>query len=168
MSANARAGEQGADLSVGDGRDVDVVVTHFEDPQRLRWVLDSLAAQDDSSLRLHIVVADDGSATPPSVPDGVTLLRQANEGFRAAAVRNLGARAGSSPVVLFLDGDTVPTPGYCAAMVDALREASREAPGAGALVVGARRHADLSAVAARGDDVVSWCAGNRFRGTGRR
>lgn len=158
MNANARAGEQGADLSVGDGHDVDVVVTHFEDPQRLRWVLDSLAAQDDSSLRLHIVVADDGSATPPSVPDGVTLLRQANEGFRAAAVRNLGARAGSSPFVLFLDGDTVPTPGYCAAMVDALREASREAPGAGALVVGARRHADLSAVAARGDDVVSWCA----------
>ena len=45
MNANARAGEQRTDLSVGDGRDVDVVVTHFEDPQRLRWVLDSLAAQ---------------------------------------------------------------------------------------------------------------------------
>lgn len=158
MIGDSRRGERWDASSVGDVRDADVVVTHFEDEKRLRWVLDALAAQDDSSLHLHVVVADDGSATPPTVPDDVMLVRQANEGFRAAAARNLGARAGSSPFILFLDGDTVPTPGYCTTMVEVLRDASSKAPGVGALVVGARRHADLSAVAARGDDVVSWCA----------
>lgn len=133
--------------------DVDVVVTHYEDPQRLAWVLDALAAQTHPAERLHVVVADDGSRVAPPVPDGVRLLSQADEGFRAAAARNLGASAGRAPFVLFLDGDTVPEPGYVAAMVAAWQGAD---DGHGALVVGRRRHGDLSGVCAASRSVPHW------------
>lgn len=92
------------------------------------------------SERLHVVVADDGSPTLPDAPHVVT---QPDEGFRAAAARNLGAREGNAPLILFLDGDTVPEPGFVAAMVTAWHEASADARGCGVVVTGRRRHAEF-------------------------
>lgn len=133
---------------------LDVVVTHYDDPRRLAWVLDALAAQTYPEDLIHVVVADDGSPHPPRVRSEVAVVTQADEGFRAAAARNLGAAHGRSPYVVFLDGDTVPEPGWCAAMTAALTEADE---GRGALVVGRRCHADLGAL---GDDsVAAWVAG---------
>ena len=66
------------------------------------------------------------------------LVRQDDDGFRAAAVRNLGVAATTGDVLVLLDADTTPEPDFVERMV-ALPEALPEA-----LVVGRRRHADLA------------------------
>jgi GT2 family glycosyltransferase len=117
---------------------VSVVVTHYEQPEQLARTLHALGRQ---SLPPHeVVVADDGSAEPPSVPDGVTLVRQPDLGFRAAAARNLGARATTGEVLVFLDADTTPEPGYLEQLT-ALPALLPER-----LATGLRRHADLVGV----------------------
>lgn len=123
-------------LPVGPKPSVTVVVTHYEQPRQLARVLAALRSQTFGPL--DVVVADDGSAQPPVVPAGVRLVRQEDLGFRAAAARNLGAADSTSDVLLFLDADTVPEPGYVAALV------RRAAACPDVLAVGRRRHADLS------------------------
>jgi GT2 family glycosyltransferase len=125
--------------------DVSVVVVHYEDPDRLALVLAGLAAQTLRSDRFEVVVADDGSRVLPrlpALPFATRVVRQPDLGFRAAAARNLGVRATTAPLVSFLDGDTVPEPGYLRAVLDAAqRVGGREED---ALLVGRRRHADLA------------------------
>ncbi|KAA0919922.1 glycosyltransferase [Dietzia sp. ANT_WB102] len=83
---------------------------------------------------LRVIVADDGSPTPPVVPPEVTVVRQDDRGFRASAARHLGAQAGDGDLLLFLDGDTVPAPGYVVTLCAAL------AGNPDLLVVGRRRY----------------------------
>ncbi|WP_158544768.1 glycosyltransferase [Blastococcus sp. TF02-9] len=120
---------------------VSVVVPHYESPHDLALVLTALELQDHPLDLLDVVVADDGSRTRPGPgprPYAVRVVAQADEGFRAAAARNLGARAARGSVLCFLDADTVPEPGYVSAVV-------RSIAGGADLVVGRRRHADLGA-----------------------
>lgn len=119
---------------------VSVVVTHYDQPTQLARTLAALAAQ--TLPPYEVVVADDGSPVPPRVPAGVRLVRQENHGFRAAAARNLGARATSRAVLTFLDADTAPEPGYLAALT------TRVSASPDVLSVGRRRHADLSGTGA--------------------
>ena len=92
------------------------MVPYFEAQHQLDLVLAGLAAQTHPASRLEVVVADDGSSTPPDLgaagPLTAQLVRQPDRGFRAAAARNLGASAASGDVLVFLDGDTVPEPAY--------------------------------------------------------
>lgn len=120
---------------------VSVVVAHFEQPAQLARCLAGLAGQDHPQDRLEVIVADDGSAEAPEVPAGVRLVRHADEGFRLAAVRNLGAAHATGDVLVFLDADTVPEPGF----VRALTRMPALAPDV--VAVGRRRHADLEGVA---------------------
>ncbi|MEZ0491796.1 glycosyltransferase [Kineococcus sp. TBRC 1896] len=133
---------------------VSVVVPHYEGPHDLALVLAALELQDHPLDRLEVLVADDGSRQAPDPgprPYPVRVLRQADEGFRAAAARNLGAAAAGGEVLCFLDADTVPEPGYVSAVVRAVV--------AGAdLVVGRRRHADLSATTP--DGLRRWFTGD--------
>lgn len=126
-------------------RDVSVVVVHYDDPDRLALVLAGLVAQTLPPDRFEVVVADDGSRVLPrlpALPFASRVVRQPDLGFRAAAARNLGVRVTSAPLVSFLDGDTVPEPGYLRAVLDAAhRVGGRDQD---ALLVGRRRHADLS------------------------
>lgn len=128
--------------------DVTVVVTHYDDPRRLHLVLAGLAVQTLPVDRFEVVVADDGSPTAPELPThgyDLRLVRQEDQGFRAAAARNLGAAAGRGRLLCFLDGDTVPEPGYLAAVVaacDSIAAEDVDGPGE-AMVVARRRHADL-------------------------
>jgi len=121
---------------------VTVVVPHHEGQADLDLVLTALTLQDHPATRLQVVVADDGSLRPPDTSAALDLdvrvVRQERNGFRAAAARNLGAEAAEGEVIAFLDGDTVPEPGY-------LRHLTRlPALVPDALTVGRRRHADLS------------------------
>jgi len=116
---------------------VSVVIAHYDQQDELDRALDALAAQDHPRERTQVIVADDGSPEPPRVPDHVLLVRQADHGFRLAAVRNLGAAEATGEVVCFIDADCAPEPGY-------LRAASRlPALLPEAVVVGRRRHAEL-------------------------
>jgi GT2 family glycosyltransferase len=116
---------------------VTVVVTHYEQQAELDRTLAGLARQTHPADRLEVVVVDDGSTEPPTLPDGVLLLRQEDRGFRAAAARNLGARAATGDVLCFLDADTTPEPDY----VRLLTRLPALAPEA--VTVGRREHADL-------------------------
>jgi len=129
---------------------VAVVVPHYELPHDLELVLTALELQDHPLELLEVVVADDGSATRPEPgprPYRVSVVAQADEGFRAGAARNLGAAATTGEVLCFLDADTVPEPGYVSAVVRAV-EAGAE------LVVGRRRHGDLAETTP--DQLRSW------------
>jgi len=117
---------------------VSVVVVHYDQQAELDRTLRALARQDHPADRTEVLVVDDGSPVPPRVPDGVRLLRQEDRGFRVAAARNLGAAAATHDVLVFLDADTAPEPGY-------LRAISRlPALAPDCVAVGRRRHADLA------------------------
>jgi GT2 family glycosyltransferase len=117
-------------------RTVSVVVAHYEQQVQLDRTLASLARQTRPPD--EVVVADDGSRVAPVVPPGVRLVRQRDDGFRAAAVRNLGVAASTGELLVLLDADTAPEPHLVERMV-ALPESLPEV-----LVVGRRRHADLA------------------------
>ena len=120
---------------------VSVVVPHHESPHDLDLLLTALELQDHPLHLLDVVVADDGSGTlpdPGTRPYAVRVVAQADDGFRAAAARNLGAAAARGAVLCFLDADTVPEPGYVSAVVRHIADGAD-------LVVGRRRHADLGA-----------------------
>ena len=112
-------------------RRVSVVVTHFEQQDQLDRTLAALRRQTRPPD--EVVVADDGSPRAPEVPAGVRLVRQHDDGFRAAAARNLGVQASTGELLVLLDADTAPEPGFVERMV-ALPGALPEA-----LVVGRRR-----------------------------
>ncbi len=122
---------------------VSVVVPYYRDQELLDLLVGRLAAQTGVRGGLELVVADDGSPRPPTLPAAphgalgrIRVLRQPDEGFRLAAARNLGLGATTGRVLVLLDGDTVPEDGYVAA----LQRVCLDRP---TLAVGRRRHADL-------------------------
>lgn len=128
--------------------DIDVVVPYFDDPARLASILVALDRQvgpDGSDVELTVIVADDASNIAPDVVairHPVRVVRQPQPGYRAAAARNLGAGAGSAPVIVFLDGDTVPSRRYVERLTAPILE------GRCGLTTGRRRHADLAGLGA--------------------
>ena len=102
-----------------------VVVATYEWPEALHALLLGLA--DQSNQDFDVVVADDGSGpdTAAVVSDWrsrlrLTHVRQDDEGYRLARVRNLGSRAASGDYLVFVDGDVVPRRNF----VRALRRAA--------------------------------------------
>ncbi|WP_256980694.1 glycosyltransferase [Rhodococcus sp. 14-1411-2a] len=135
---------------------VSVVIPYFRQQRQLEFVLTALTLQSYPASLLQVIVADDGSPEAPDV-DGfrtaldITVVRQDDLGFRAAAVRNLGASVADGEILCFLDADTVPEPGYIAESV----RLTGAVPDA--LAVGRRRHADLTGWSA--EDVAGWFGG---------
>lgn len=117
---------------------VAVIIPFYNQHHELELVLKAIELQDYPAELVRVVVADDGSTRTPQGRQGVQVVRQADLGFRAAAVRNLGASVTDAEILCFLDADTVPEPGYLRRMVRLPALAPE------ALVVGHRRHADLS------------------------
>lgn len=126
---------------------VSVVVAHYEQPAQLARTWAALCRQTVPPF--EVVIADDGSAVPPVVPGTgsateptggppVRVVTQPDQGFRAAAARNLGARHTSGDVLVFLDADTVPEPAF----LEVLTQRVARCPDV--LAVGRRRHADLA------------------------
>lgn len=104
---------------------VSVVIPYYDAPHELLHVLAAVRAQDYPGT-IEVIVADDGSPTPasedPLLRDalrgiGASVVRQPDQGFRAAAARNLGARHATGEILAFFDGDTRPKPGFLAAAV---------------------------------------------------
>lgn len=117
---------------------ISVVVPFYDDQAALDRLLAAMELQTHTGP-VRIVVADDGSRVPPILPRSrryaLHTVHQDDRGFRAAAARNLAVAAYPADLLVFLDADMVPEPGYLAAVVAALQHLD--------VVVGRRRHADL-------------------------
>lgn len=98
-----------------------VIVTTYRWPEALDAVLVGLGAQDDEDF--EVVVADDGSgadtrklieqaADRGPLAGRVKHAWQEDDGFRAARCRNLAASMADGSVLVLLDGDCVPRPGF--------------------------------------------------------
>ena len=110
-----------------------VVVRTKDEAERLRLTLESLAAQPALD---EVVVVNDGSsdATPGVLAEAaarlpLTVVTHASARGRCAA-SNAGARAASGDILLFLDGDTLLSPGAVKAHVDVHARAPRGAASA--------------------------------------
>jgi len=119
---------------------VSVVVVHYRQQAELDRTLAALARQSYPAERLEVIVVDDGSPTPPTVPEGVRLIVQEDLGFRLSAARNVGVAASSGSVLCFVDADTSPEPDYV------LRLTRLPALAPEAVTVGQRKHADFAGV----------------------
>ena len=92
--------------------DVTVVVTNFNYARFLPEAVGSALAQEDGPPR--VIVVDDGSTEPATdaalaaLPDGVEVVRQANQGLSGA--RNTGLRMADTPFLIVLDADDRLTP----------------------------------------------------------
>jgi glycosyltransferase involved in cell wall biosynthesis len=100
-----------------------IVVSTYEWPGALDAVLFGLSEQSDRDF--DVVVADDGSgpATGAVVERWQTSfgsrlqhVRQADDGFRLARVKNLGVQATKGRLLISMDGDAVPRRGFVHAM----------------------------------------------------
>jgi len=117
---------------------VSVIVVHYRQQAELDRTLAALARQSYPAERLEVIVVDDGSPTPPTVPEGVRLIVQEDLGFRLSAARNVGVAASSGSVLCFVDADTAPEPDYV------LRLTRLPAVAPEAVTVGQRKHADFA------------------------
>jgi GT2 family glycosyltransferase len=118
--------------------DVSVVVVHYDQPEQLVRTHRALARQ--TLPPVEIVIADDGSAVLPVLPAGgppTTVVSQPDQGFRAAAARNLAVGRCRGEVLVFLDADTTPEPDFVRTLT------RRVAVNPDLVAVGRRRHADL-------------------------
>ena len=98
---------------------VSVIVPCFEAPEALALTLAGLEGQSYPRDLFEVVIVDDGScpplSVPPSTPLDVRLVRQERRGFGLARARNAGARAATHDVLVFLDGDVIAEAGLLAA-----------------------------------------------------
>jgi glycosyltransferase involved in cell wall biosynthesis len=104
-----------------------LIVSTYEWPEALEVVLLALSEQSDRDF--EVVVADDGSGPATAAVterwqatfgDRLQHVRHADEGFRLARIRDLGALAARGDHLVFLDGDCVPR----TRLVEAIRRAA--------------------------------------------
>ncbi len=103
-------------------RILSLIVTTYNRPDALKAVLEALARQEDAGP-FEVVIADDGSRPEtaaliqdyaPAYPVPLIHVWQEDLGFRAAAARNKAAIQASGEYLVFLDGDCLPLPDFCA------------------------------------------------------
>jgi glycosyltransferase involved in cell wall biosynthesis len=109
-----------------------VVIPTYNRSDELRKTLETMTEQDIDPSRFEVIVADDGSSddTVDVMKSFAGRLRlkyyfQADEGFRAGAARNGGARLAAAPILIFLDSGTLAGPGLVSAHL-AVHAASEE------------------------------------------
>jgi glycosyltransferase involved in cell wall biosynthesis len=95
-----------------------VVIPTYNRSDELSKTLETMTEQDIDLSRFEVIIADDGSSddTADVAMSFAGRLRvkyyfQEDEGFRAGAARNGGARLAAAPVLIFLDSGTLAGPG---------------------------------------------------------
>lgn len=98
-----------------------VIVTTYQRPDALAATLRGLGGQNDDDF--EVIVADDGSEDPTRMlvesantvgplAGRVVHAWQPDDGFRAARARNLAVSRSRGDILVMLDGDCVPRPGF--------------------------------------------------------
>ncbi|MBS1154245.1 MAG: glycosyltransferase [Proteobacteria bacterium] len=99
-----------------------LIVTTYNRPDALRAVLEALARQKNAGP-FEVLIADDGSRAETAelvascairFPVPLIHVWQEDIGFRAAAARNKAAAQAKGDYLLFMDGDCLPMPDFCA------------------------------------------------------
>jgi glycosyltransferase involved in cell wall biosynthesis len=107
--------------------EVAVIVPAYNAEATLGDTLEALEAQEHSSV--EIIIVDDGSTDSSSTiarefaersRHRVTMLEQENKG--PAVARNRGVEATDANIIVFLDADCVPPPGWLAALTGTLAD----------------------------------------------
>ena len=121
---------------------VTVVVPCYNGQEPLALTFAALANQTYPRDLLEVVVADDGSDPPITVPPGTPfearVVAQERAGFGLARARNTGAASATGSILVFLDCDMVPEPHHVEAHARWHHLDDR------ILTLGFRHHADLS------------------------
>jgi cellulose synthase/poly-beta-1,6-N-acetylglucosamine synthase-like glycosyltransferase len=102
--------------------DVSVVIPAYNAERTLGRVLDSLSGQ--SPRPAEVIVVDDGSTDATAAVagrPGVRVITTPGDGY-AGGARNAGWRDARQSVVVFLDADVVPSPGWSVGLERALGE----------------------------------------------
>lgn len=101
-----------------DTPEASVVIPTYNRSDKLSKTLETMTEQDIDPSRFEVIIADDGSSddTADVVKSFAGRLRlkyhfQPDEGFRAGAARNGGARLAAAPILIFLDSGTLAGPG---------------------------------------------------------
>ena len=101
---------------------ISIIVTTYKREDALEAVLRALVEQSDRDF--EVVVADDGSGPAtaaliaewrPHFAHGLIHVWHADDGFRAAEIRNRAILASHGWYCVFLDGDCIPRAGFVAA-----------------------------------------------------
>ncbi len=101
---------------------ISVIVSTYNRPDALAAALRGLARQTDRGF--EVVIADDGSGPDTAqaierraAASGFELVHvwQADQGFRAAEIRNRAVLGSRGDYCIFLDGDCIPRPDFVAA-----------------------------------------------------
>lgn len=133
--------------------DLSLVVNTYQKPRHLALVLESIALQEGTRGCFEVIVSDDGStdetaaivaAFAATAAFPVRFVSEPHDGFRAAAVRNRGARLATGDYLLFLDGDCILPRDHLAAYL------TRRRPGVAHLGYCARLPEGVSATLAPG------------------
>ena len=123
---------------------VTVVVPCYNGQEPLALTFAALARQTYPMDLLEVVIADDGSDPPITVPPGAPfdarVVAQERAGFGLARARNTGAAAATGSILVFLDCDMVPEPDHIEAHARWHHVDDR------ILTLGFRQHADFSGV----------------------
>lgn len=99
-----------------------VVIPAFDAERTIGTVIGALHGQE--SAPAEVIVVDDGSTDRTAeiaTQMGARVIRSNGSGF-AGGARNLGWEAASSDVVVFLDSDAIPAPGWGTGLARALVE----------------------------------------------
>ena len=101
--------------------EVSILVSTFQRPRHLEYVLESIRQQRNVDGRMEVVVSDDGSRDSThdiverfiaTCPFPVKFTTHQHDGFRLAQCRNEGVTASTAPYLLFLDGDCLIPPDH--------------------------------------------------------
>ncbi len=108
-----------------------VVIPSSGRADTLEMTLDALCGQTVPATEFEVIVVDDGASPPLALRlqgyrDRLVLRSIRLERAGPSAARNAGARLASSPLLIFLDDDCVPVPGW----LQAWRTAALDAPAA--------------------------------------
>ena len=101
---------------------VSVVVPTRGRPDAVRTLVAALADQRDAPDHELVLVDDGGDLAPPAAPFPLRMLR--TPGVGPAAARNAGLEAARGALVVLLDDDLVPAPGWLAAHARAHADAT--------------------------------------------
>lgn len=140
--------------------DASVITLTFNRPEALRRCLESLAEQDIGPDRFELVLVDVSDEAVTDVVEAfeerirIRHVRESNRGV--AANRNVGARAASAPLLVFLDDDCRAKPDWLGRMVD------RAAAHPGALVGGGVTNVDPENAVSVAGQVITEAVDSHF------